>query len=205
MKRHFLALGFIVLSLVTVRADLTNGLVAYYPLNGDANDTSGNGNDGIATDVRFLNVSNRMAAVFTGATSSMVQVSNSPSLDMTNAVTVSIWFNNFGPVDGPEFILDKAWKQGTYHDWSYRAWSFWYSGGGIAVWEGLTNSASDLTSTGVQMINYNRWHHIVSIANGTDGVWQIYTNGVLAAQSVVTPFTLSAGPYPLDRGSGIPN
>ena len=30
---------------------ITNGLVAYYPFNGNANDTSGYGNNGIATNV----------------------------------------------------------------------------------------------------------------------------------------------------------
>jgi hypothetical protein len=31
---------------ITLHAQVTNGLVAYYPLNGNANDSSGNGNNG---------------------------------------------------------------------------------------------------------------------------------------------------------------
>ena len=34
-------------------ASLTNGLVAYYPFNGNANDESGNGNDGVSFNISF--------------------------------------------------------------------------------------------------------------------------------------------------------
>ena len=36
-------------------ADLNNGLVTYYPFNGNASDESGNGNDGIIDDIRIYN------------------------------------------------------------------------------------------------------------------------------------------------------
>jgi len=46
-----------------INADLTTGLVAYYPFNGNANDASGNGNNGTVysatlTADRFGNVNN---------------------------------------------------------------------------------------------------------------------------------------------------
>jgi hypothetical protein len=44
---RLLAVGVLLLGLVSnARADLTNGLVAYYPFDGNASDMSGNGNDG---------------------------------------------------------------------------------------------------------------------------------------------------------------
>jgi hypothetical protein len=46
---------------------LTNGLVAYYPFSGNANDASGNGNNGTAANVTFATVGTRLAATFTGA------------------------------------------------------------------------------------------------------------------------------------------
>ena len=43
--------GLVALTALTATADLTNGLVAYYPFDGSANDASGNGNNGIAYGV----------------------------------------------------------------------------------------------------------------------------------------------------------
>ena len=40
-------------------ANLQQGLVAYYPFNGNANDESGNGNDGLGTNLNFY--SNRLS------------------------------------------------------------------------------------------------------------------------------------------------
>ena len=41
---------------VQAQSFLTNGLVAYYPFNGNANDASGNGNNLVSTNVQFLNL-----------------------------------------------------------------------------------------------------------------------------------------------------
>ena len=50
MKRLMIVLLVTVLSFIAfgnAQADLNDGLVAYYPFNGNANDESGNGNDGV--------------------------------------------------------------------------------------------------------------------------------------------------------------
>src|SRR5260370_6049481 len=71
----------------------TNGLVAYYPFNGNANDASGNGNQGtvscatLATD-RFGNAN---SAYYFAGDGSDISVSDSSTLDITNALTLSAW------------------------------------------------------------------------------------------------------------------
>src|SRR5256885_2481165 len=47
MKKILLTLACSALSLISARGDLTNGLIAYYPFNGNANDESGNGHTGV--------------------------------------------------------------------------------------------------------------------------------------------------------------
>lgn len=180
---------------------LTNGLVAYYPFNGNANDASGNGNNGTAANVTFTQVSNRLAATFTGALNSSVTVSNSPSLDMTNAVTISLWFNSFGNNSGPAGFLDKAWKQPVYHDWSYRSWFLFWSTGAGGIVNFQANGPALATGAGVSQLNDNQWYHMVFIADGEHGLLQVYTNGVFGAGSTYAPFTLSTGPFPLVIGS----
>ena len=47
------------------QADLNDGLVAYYPFNGNANDESGNGNDGVVVGpFSFLNAQKQRSNTF---------------------------------------------------------------------------------------------------------------------------------------------
>ena len=58
MKRIICTLVMITIFLILLpqaMADLNYGLVTYYPFNGNANDESGNGNDGIIDDTRIDN------------------------------------------------------------------------------------------------------------------------------------------------------
>ncbi len=54
---HILSLGMLIALVSTASAQswLTNGLVAYYPFNGNANDESGNGNDGVPQYLSYGN------------------------------------------------------------------------------------------------------------------------------------------------------
>ncbi len=74
----------------------TNGLVGYWPFNGNANDESGNGNNGtvngatLTTD-RF-GVANK-AYSFDGD-DDYIRVTNSSLLTFTNAISISFWLNS---------------------------------------------------------------------------------------------------------------
>ena len=72
---------------------LTNGLVAYYPFNGNANDATGNGNNGtvhgaVLTTNRFGDVNS--AYLFDG-NSAYIETAR-PLPDMQSA-TFSVWIN----------------------------------------------------------------------------------------------------------------
>jgi hypothetical protein len=89
---------------------LTNGLVAYYPFNGDANDESGNGNNGtvngaILTSDRFSQPNS--AYLFNGVNSYIQLEKNFP--DMTN-MTVSAWvqYTSGSYINGQGTILDDS-------------------------------------------------------------------------------------------------
>jgi hypothetical protein len=71
----------------------TNGLICYYPFNGNANDVSGQGNNGtvngatLTTD-RFGNANS--AYSFNG-TSNFIEVPDNNLLDVSNNFTISLW------------------------------------------------------------------------------------------------------------------
>ena len=77
----------------------TNGLVGWWPFNGNANDESGNGNNGMVngatlTSDRF-GLANK-AYAFDGA-SNYISINDNTTLDVSN-VTISAWFwaNDYG-------------------------------------------------------------------------------------------------------------
>jgi Concanavalin A-like lectin/glucanases superfamily/Secretion system C-terminal sorting domain len=80
----------------------TDGLVGWWPFNGNANDESGNGNDGVVngatlTEDRFGNVNN--AYNFQSANSNYISINNNPVQNGT--ASISGWFNPTAPIGGP--------------------------------------------------------------------------------------------------------
>ena len=96
MKKCFLSFFAITMMIATsIQAQIpTNGLVAYYPFNGNANDSSGNGNNGTVngatlTSDRFGNAKN--AFVFNGK-SDYIQIKNNTLPIGNSSRTISSWF-----------------------------------------------------------------------------------------------------------------
>ena len=88
---------------------LTNGLVAYYPFNGNANDATGNGNDGtlvggVSLATNRFGLTNQ-AYNFNGG--GYIQIPNTPALDIADAspITISVWILKTG--SGVMHILGK--------------------------------------------------------------------------------------------------
>ncbi|MFC2124526.1 LamG-like jellyroll fold domain-containing protein [Bacteroidota bacterium] len=93
-----------------ITVPLEEGLVAYYPLNGNANDTSGYENNGtenggvtLASD-RFGNTDSSFS--FDGV-DDYISVNNDTSLKFTNNLTISAWYNVMGSTTFPQFIFSK--------------------------------------------------------------------------------------------------
>src|SRR5258706_11557848 len=99
MKMKILLLMIAAFSCLNVFAQIppyvpTNGLVGWWPFNGNANDESGNGNNGtingpILTADRFSNVNS--AYHFNRANNDYIEVLHSHSLDSCPALTISLW------------------------------------------------------------------------------------------------------------------
>ena len=72
---------------------VTDGLVAYYPFNGDANDLSGNGLNGIANNVSYSSdrfYQPEKACLFNGI-NSYIEIENS-GLFNGNVYTICFWY-----------------------------------------------------------------------------------------------------------------
>jgi hypothetical protein len=158
---------------------ITNGLVAYYPLDGNANDASGNGYD--ATNFNVSWETNRSGVVsaagyFNGASSyillpaSLVNV-----MSGTNPMTISAWAETSAAASGGgnKTIVDigEATQNNMFGILSQLG-TFVYSGFG-----GTYNVDSGVS------IGDNSWHQCVASFDGTN--LSLYVDGVFAIASPI--------------------
>ena len=158
----------------------TTGLVAWYPFNGNAKDSSGNGNNGTAVGSitwgkdRFDGADR--AAVFNGTTS-YVNVDSSSTLAISGDITVSAWVKADTMTSG-SCIVEKYYRNTlSDHGWLLQA-----DGSGKAFFEGRDGSGGGNTiksGFGAEVDN-NKWHHVVGQRAGS--VWKIYVDTVLSNQ-----------------------
>ena len=146
---------------------LTNGLVAYYPFNGNANDVSGNGNNGSPNNIayaadRFGN--SNAAASFAGNSSSYIVI-NTTNLNLPYNFTVSVWINfQAGQgFEGPRIISTAGYEITTDLDPSARY---------VNLDGGTGLKSSNPVPAGV-------WNHIVGV--WTSNQMTMYLNGVISS------------------------
>ncbi|MCZ2460046.1 MAG: gliding motility-associated C-terminal domain-containing protein [Chitinophagales bacterium] len=93
MAKAFILLLLVLSNTVYAQVDLTQGLVAYYPFTGNANDASGNNNNpsfnnATLTADRFGNPNS--AYSFNGI-DNYIRIPNNPSLNPANQITICAW------------------------------------------------------------------------------------------------------------------
>ncbi len=106
MLRKFITLTAISLSTFGIAclptmslADINDGLVAYYPFDGNADDMSGNGNVGIPYGVTYVDGVIGQAAHFDGI-NDYVRVAQSSTLVDLQTMTLTYWVKYYKPVSG---------------------------------------------------------------------------------------------------------
>lgn len=173
----------------TANFDITTGLIGYYPFNGNANDESGNGNNGkvadaILTTDRFGNLNK--AYTFNG-TSSRIVTTKIP--DLSSKITMTAWFNTQSLA---------SW--GTIIDCRTSV----NAGVGIEHNNRISFTTSIGGSYSFFYSNYslttNTWIHVATVFNGSQKL--MYINGELdKVQSYSTSLLATNEPFVLgDRG-----
>ena len=169
----------------------TNGLMAWYPFNGNANDESGNGNNGIvhgATLTTDKNGASNKAYSFNG-TSNYIEVANAASLN-PSAISMNVWIK---PLSNDLCIIDKENPtNGT--ELSYRIchrdnWSG-NSNGLTTAWginQCNTVNASSVSGSPANAIPNNQWS-MITVIIGANGICSQYYNGQLLFVDTGTSF-----------------
>ena len=159
-------------------ADLNTGLVAYYPFNGNANDASGNGNNGVVngatlTTDRFGNPNS--AYSFDGV-SSYIRVPESASLELTNDFTLSAWINcqYLNPSIGENILTKHISGPETDGTWLLQLDPHGTINFAGSPWFGYYTYSSSSLSLG-------NWHHVAFTYVKANSEWSIYIDGVFSS------------------------
>ena len=159
---------------------LTNGLMAYYPFNGNANDVSGNGNNGtvqgatLASD-RFTQASS--AYSFDGV-NDQIEVAHSASISPTNEVTVAAWIRPLAYEDNKHCV-----SKGSHVNYFSRSYSLqgpWVDGKWRAA---LSTPAGEVVVASSDNAALTQWSHVLMSYDGA--AVKLYVNGVLSSSQAV--------------------
>ncbi len=170
-------------SFKTLNVDITTGLVAFYPFNGNANDESGNNNNGVVngatlTTDRFGNTGK--AYSFDGL-NTFIEVASNSSLQLTSNYTLNGWFNAnvfFYSSNADRSILSKVESTG------------WYGGYEVII-GGNTKDIAYAGNVGgnnfvVGSIGYaiNTWYMFTVTFDGS--TIKLFMNGMLVNSKIVS-------------------
>lgn len=184
-SKRLLALVFMGMLLALpggARADLSTGLVGYYPFNGNADDATANHNNGTVYGATLTQdrLGNPDRAYHFNGTDNYIQIPFQPYLDrdQIQGYTVAFWFrfdnNNPGGYAG---ILDKSHGFPSYDfmNWAFQIAPmdagtrlFGWGGGNGSEWLGGADAPIPLDG---------KWHHAAGTLLGQS--FQLYVDGVL--------------------------
>jgi gliding motility-associated-like protein len=179
------------------QVNLTQGLVAYYPFNGNANDASGNGNNGVLQNgVTFVpdRNNNPNSAVHFDGINDFIQVANNGSLSPRSGFSFVVQFKTETLTTIQTLLARRKTTDQTQAQ--FQTFINWSVQPGFGYGHDYTNNAACNTAiiqynvyanTGINTIIQDQWHCVV----GTfDGVFQrIFLDGILKA-TVPTPLPL---------------
>jgi len=136
-----------------------SGLVAYYPFNGNANDESGNGNDGTVNGATLtVDRFGKSNSAYNLYGNDLNKITLSP-FTPPSIITISLWFNpvDAGPTTGLQgSTLFSNTEKFVNHDQV----AVWMSGGVLTFY--ISNAAgTGYFVASNSYISLNKWHHLV--------------------------------------------
>ena len=159
----------------------SNGLVGWWPFNGNANDESGNGNNGtvngatLTTD-RFGNAN--QAYGFDGV-NDIISLQNSSNFNFNNGKAISFWVKiNAFPISGESILISQQSSSST----SAIGFNISVSSSGKLNYR--IGNGSSTTYSGVlnNSVSLNDWYHVVCQYEG--GIQSVYFNSLLINSSI---------------------
>jgi hypothetical protein len=149
-------------------ADLHDGLVGYYPFNGNANDASGNGNHGIEYGaLTYTSGVDGEAASFDGI-DDYIRLSENVFNDSTSAFTIAVWARRNDLIDTDTIVSLDFDQDADQNSGFVLAADLWSPRMDASL---LGKSPNDWTVTASQVSSENTdWHFYVATGKNNDSL-----------------------------------
>lgn len=182
----FVTLLFCLLLVGQASADLTDGLVAYYPFDGNANDASGNGYNGIEYGSPSYVTGQNNSALQLDGSSEYIQLQR--KLPLTSfPISITTWVKvGSDQTDEQTLYVSDDWD----HHWGdYKGISVILQPNGIvgAGYGQGGNRSRDMFVTSENVFSYNTWHNLTVVFSADDDV-TIYIDGIEKESSDVNGY-----------------
>ena len=174
----------------------SSGLVAHYTFDaGNANDSSGNGNNGsLVGGATFAPGQGGGQALSLNGTSAYVSIPDASSISLTGDISFALWVNPQN-VSSYRTVLCKQ-AQST-HVSPYCNYGMW-RGSGVDAWRTRIEAVDQVSWGSAQ---YGSWTHLACTFNNAANTVRCYQNGTLTFTSASYTSNPSDSPYPLRIGS----
>ena len=191
---------------------LSSGLVAYYPINGNANDESGNNLHGSAYQASLTTDINGIpdkAFLFNGLQGGHISVSNNAALNLGKTGSISLWVNIHSYDNRGNGIYWYILGKGIRGLWTTDGYCIFYHNSDKVIYGVLENKKQRHTFDKVSFgkPSPNEWHHLVMVWDGS--LLKAYIDGQLfgapVKQTIVPPETtdnLIIGKKPSSKPDG---
>lgn len=182
MKKPVFLSALLFTSLVSFSQGPTSqGLVGYWPFTGNANDESGNNNNGTVTGAtlttdRFGRADN--AYSFDG--NDRISIPTSPALDVRGDITLSLWVkaSSFASTGHMQFFIRGDMQSG------FDSYLLYVDAGQVYLRRdvGTTTSSTNQVGTSISNLKLNEYNHVVGTIDQATSAMSLYVNNVLVAQ-----------------------
>ena len=163
-------------------ADISDGLVGYWPFDEGsgttAYDVSGNGNDGTLMNGPTWTGDGRIGgALSLAGAADYVDIGNPTSLRIRGDITISTWFKTTGDIYQYDYrTLVSKWTSWSGLPCSYTL-LFAYGG----LWFDVVGEDNDIVGAGSEFADDGQWHHVAGTWDGETA--RIHVDGILCGSS----------------------
>ena len=205
MKKALLLI-FVLSSLSSPAQVPTTGLVAWFPFNGNANDESGNNNNGIVTGAALTadRFGNENSAYYFRNNTDIIRIHNSTTINqnaVTDNYTVTFWYKTDTENTPSDYYSVLIAKDGT-PGYPYK---FYHSvkDDSIFVSGSVYDFSSSIGSTAkFSYMKNSAWHQITFVVDQTRDTIFLYIDGGLKSKYVNSTATSGSNTWDLTIGNG---
>ena len=159
---------------------LTQGLLAWYPFEGNASDMSGNNRNGTLTGNPTFANANQGQALSLDGTDDYMDIAHDSALDPRRTFTYSFWFNSTSQTKTWTPVLFKGNSSGQ------RTYAFWLNSVDKRIHPvSVDASGQNDADSSNNFWAHNQWYATATVMDRTSGFLKLYVNGQLITNTTI--------------------